>query len=128
MTHRFVSLSLLGLLPMALLAGCPTTPSTDDTGTLMFPDCDAIIAACHDVAPEGATGPAADCHETAHDAASNAECAPVRAICVSICEAIDGGVVHDEDAHSHDEDAPAEDAPAHDDDAHSHDEDAGTAG
>ena len=89
------------------LAGCPTDPPAGDTGPLTFADCEAIVEACHDV-DNGSGGMATTCHDTAHDATSNADCAPLRASCVAACQAIDGGVVHDEDAgaHAHDEDAP----------------------
>jgi predicted small lipoprotein YifL len=101
------------------LAGCPTESPTGDTGPLTFPDCEAIVEACHDV-DDGSGGMPTTCHDTAHDATSNADCAPLRASCVAACSAIDGGVLHAEDApgHTHDEDAPA----------HTHDEDAGTDG
>ncbi len=88
------------------LAGCPTDENGGDTGILTFPDCEAIIEACHDV-DDGTPGMASDCHDLAHDADSNDDCAPMRAACVTACMAIDGGVHHDEDAgeHHHDEDA-----------------------
>lgn len=94
-------------LALALcLSGCPTE-NTTDTGPVTFPDCEAIVEACHEVDP--GSGPAHDCHEAAHDAASNDVCVPLRASCLATCEAIDGGVI-DEDA------GATEDAP-HDHDA-----------
>lgn len=53
-----------------------------------FADCAAIILACH--AADPGTGPLHDCHELAHDAASNAECAPARAACVALCTGATG--------------------------------------
>lgn len=83
------------------LTGCPTDEHHDDTGVLTFPDCEAIVEACHDV-DDGSPGMAHDCHETAHDADSNDDCAPTRAACVAACQAIDGGMGHhDEDAGEH---------------------------
>lgn len=85
------------------LSGCPTNNDGGDTGPVTFADCEAIIEACHEVDP--GTGPAHDCHEAAHDAVSNADCAPLRASCVATCAAIDGGVPADAGAvdapHSH---------------------------
>lgn len=106
---RFTLLASLALLT-GLLAGCPTDPPAGDTGPLTYADCEAIVEACHDV-DDGSGGMPTTCHDTAHDATSNADCAPLRASCVAACQAIDGGM------HSHDEDAPG----------HSHGEDAGTA-
>lgn len=82
------------------LTGCPTEEHDGDSGVVGFPDCEAIVDACHDV--DNGTGRASECHDTAHDADSNDDCAPVRAECVSVCQAIDGGVHHeDEDAGEH---------------------------
>lgn len=89
------------LLVTLALAGCPTDPDDGDSGILTFPDCEAIVEACHEV-DDGSPGMAHDCHETAHDADSNDDCAPMRAACVAACEAIDGGMAHgDEDAGEH---------------------------
>jgi|GEM_PF-2881271 len=92
------------LLPFLLvtlaLAGCPSDENGDDAGYLTFPDCEAIVDACHDV--DDGTGRASECHDISHDADSNDDCAPVRAECVSVCQAIDGGMAHhDEDAGEH---------------------------
>lgn len=102
------SLHLSVVAAALALAGCSSDPPAGDTGPLTFADCDAIIEACHAV-DDGSPGMIATCHDTAHDATSNADCAPLSATCVAACAAVDGGVVHDEDApeHSHDEDAGA---------------------
>ena len=47
------------------------------------------------------TGTIHDCHETAHDAASNAPCAPIAASCVAMCDAIDGGLSDDDAGGGH---------------------------
>jgi hypothetical protein len=104
----FIASTLIALA----LAGCPTETPAGDTGPLTFADCDAIIEACHDV-DDDSGGMASTCHDTAHDADSNDDCAPLRVECVAACQAIDGGVHHE------DEDAGTGDAGDH------HDEDAG---
>ena len=84
-----------------VLAACSPVPSSGDTGPASFPDCEAIVEACHDVDP--GSGPAHDCHEAAHDAASNDACAPLVASCLATCAAIDAGSLdagaHDDAAH-----------------------------
>lgn len=88
-------------LALALcLAGCPTENHDTDTGPASFPDCEAIVEACHMVDP--GSGPAHDCHEAAHDAASNDVCAPLRASCLATCGALDGGVIDEDAPHDHD--------------------------
>lgn len=89
-----------------------TTPAAD-SGSLTdlepsspYPDCQSIIDACHE--KDISEGPAHDCHEIAHGAKSNADCAPKKTECIATCNAVDAG--HDEtdagDAgHHHDEDA-----------------------
>lgn len=84
----FVALVFAGL-------GCDGTPATHH--------CQDIINVCHDVDP--GTGPAHDCHETAHDG-DEAACEPMRDECVSLCESLspvehDGG--HGEHDGGHDE-------------------------
>lgn len=100
--------SILAFALCLALSGCPSSPGSDaggyPDGPTTFPDCDAIVEACHEVDP--GTGPIHDCHETAHDAASNEPCAPIRATCVMMCEAVDGGVIAEDAPHDHDEDAP----------------------
>lgn len=101
---------------LALLVGCG-----GDGGSTTTHDCADIIAACHEVDP--GSGPIHDCHEVGHDG-DEAACTPVRASCVSMCEAaepVDGGAhMHDHDggAHMHD----------HDGGAHMHGEDGGGGG
>jgi hypothetical protein len=58
---------------------------------LTFADCEAIVDACHDV-DDGSGGMPTICHDTAHDADSDDDCAPLRVECVAACTAIDGGV------------------------------------
>jgi hypothetical protein len=106
-------LRVLTLLSVALpLAGCPTDPPSNDGGVLDFPDCEAIVDACHEPDEAGGGGMIGTCHDLAHDADSNDDCAPLRAECVSVCMAFDGGVPDDagtpEDAEAHDEDADHE--------------------
>jgi hypothetical protein len=105
---------LVGLGLVASLAGCPTTSSpTGDAGDhhSAFPDCEAVIEACHDV--EDASPEALECHNVAHEAASNDDCAPTRVECVALCEALltDGGHADDDGGHA-DEDAAASDVDA----------------
>ncbi len=94
----------LSLLALACAAqACTPSSPPGDAGPASFPDCEAIVEACHDVDP--GAGPAHDCHEAAHDAASNAECTPLVASCVAACAAIDAGAVDagpdDHGGHSH---------------------------
>ena len=88
------SLKFVPLAAIVVLSGCPMPEARSDSGPASFPDCGAIIEACHDVEP--GSGAAHDCHELAHDAASNDPCVAPRAMCVALCAAIDGGVA-DED-------------------------------
>lgn len=90
MTHRFLLLA-----SVLLFTGCPTETPAGDTGPLTFPDCEAIVEACHDPAEAGGGTVIQDCHDASHDATSNADCAPLRASCVAACQAFDGGVVED---------------------------------
>lgn len=91
-------------LAASLLAlSCTPSSPASDAGPVSFPDCEAIVEACHDVDP--GAGPAHDCHEAAHDAAANAECTPLVTSCLAACAAIDAGPVdagHEDDAaHPH---------------------------
>jgi len=94
--------SKLALAASLVLASCTPSSPPGDAGPASFPDCEAIVEACHDVDP--GAGPAHDCHEAAHDAASNADCTPLVTSCLAACAAIDAGPVdagaHD-DAHAH---------------------------
>lgn len=104
-------LSFLPFFALAL-AGCPdnTPPATDggvdahahedDAGGGGGLSCERIIGACHDV--DIGTGRIAECHDTAHDAASTeATCAAIVDECVMICSAVDAGPPSTEDAGPH---------------------------
>jgi hypothetical protein len=104
----------LPLLFALALAGCPdnTTPPASDSGVDAHahdetdapvgggPSCESIIAVCHDV--DIGTGRIAECHDTAHDAASTeATCAAIVEECVALCTAVDAGPPSDQDAGPH---------------------------
>lgn len=97
----------LPFVAVLMLTGCPTEPPPPGD------DCEAIFDACHEPDEAGGGGLIAECHDLAHDAASNDVCVARRAECVAACMAFDGGVPDDagvpEDAdHEHDEDADHE--------------------
>lgn len=58
----------------------------DGGHTSDYPACQAIIDACHPK-DDGTNLDVNGCHETAHDATSNAPCEAEQARCVALCEA-----------------------------------------
>jgi len=54
--------------------------------TSPYPDCNAIIQACHQL-DVGDPGPIHACHDTASGASSNADCTPHKADCLAVCVA-----------------------------------------
>lgn len=80
-----------------------STTTTTDAGehTSPYPSCQAILSACHEL--DTGEGPIHDCHEVAHDATSEADCAPRKAECLATCvEPSDAGADAASDAHDHD--------------------------
>ncbi|MBK6697382.1 MAG: hypothetical protein IPG50_35105 [Myxococcales bacterium] len=121
MLIRTLSVSSLLALLVPLTSACHSDDDHSHTST--FASCTAIIDACHPV--DVGAGAIHDCHEAAHNATKEDDCAPKKATCVALCAAAgDGGAAAD-GAHSH---APADAAlsvDAHDaahaeDAAHSH--------
>ncbi len=69
--------------------------------TSPYPSCQAILSACHEL--DTGEGPIHECHEVAHDATSEADCAPRKAECLATCvEPADAGADAASDAHDHD--------------------------
>lgn len=75
--------------------------------TSPYPSCQAITSACHEV--DVGDGPIHDCHDKAHAAKSDSDCAPIKDNCVQICQAAaadggahgDGGAGGDGGEHGH---------------------------
>jgi hypothetical protein len=71
--------------------------------TSSYPDCNAIIEACHEV--DVGEGPIHDCHDKAHAATSEADCTPIKDNCLAICSAAKndagGGSSSGEDSGTH---------------------------
>lgn len=69
-----------------------------------YPSCKAIIEVCHEV--DVGAGPVHDCHETAHDAKGDSDCAPTKDSCVALCKAAaaDAGGTEDGGTEEHDHD------------------------
>lgn len=67
-----------------------------------YPDCDAIIKACHPY--DVGEGTVHDCHDQGHEATSNDKCAPVKEMCLKACQeaaaaaGADGGTTNAGDA------------------------------
>lgn len=98
MTNKKTIACLAVIAAIGALGACS---SDDDDGhghthESSFPDCDAIIEACHEK-DVGQGGTITECHSTAHEAKSEAECTPKKDSCVAACNAavVDGGA-HDQ--------------------------------
>jgi hypothetical protein len=85
--------------------------SHDDAGahTSPYPSCNEITQACHKY-DTGDNVPIHDCHELAHAAKGDGDCAPKKDECLKICAAAgadagstDGGGGDAEEHHEHDE-------------------------
>ncbi|MDF2693427.1 MAG: hypothetical protein K0S65_1810 [Labilithrix sp.] len=64
--------------------------------TSPYPSCNAITQACHEV--DVGEGPIHDCHDQAHGAKSDSDCAPIKDQCLQICAEAkaDGGATEHE--------------------------------
>jgi hypothetical protein len=86
----------LAAVVMLVFAACDDDHEHDDGHDLgghtsPYPSCNAITQACHMY--DTGEGPLHDCHERAHSAKSDADCAPTKDECLRLCAeaAKDGG-------------------------------------
>ena len=82
----------------AVVGGCHD--DDDHTHTSTYPSCTAIIDACHPV--DVGTGAFHDCHELAHNATKEEDCAPKKTSCLALCAASSDGGTASDAAHGHD--------------------------
>ncbi|MBX3209423.1 MAG: hypothetical protein KF764_30600 [Labilithrix sp.] len=63
--------------------------------TSPYPSCNEVVEACHEV--DTGEGEIHDCHDTAHGAKADSDCAGTKARCLEICAAAkaDAGADHD---------------------------------
>ena len=98
-------------LIVGLAVACSSSDDTNKTGSSSgakassgytdhsspYPDCDQIIKACHPF--DVGEGQVHDCHDQGHGARSEADCTPVKQMCLDICAAAaaaaDGGTTTD---------------------------------
>ena len=91
--NRIAVTSLALTAALASFVACKSDDDHDHDHSHMspYPACDAIIEACHPV--DKGEGRISECHTTAHEATSDATCAPIKDECIRVCEAapVDGG-------------------------------------
>jgi hypothetical protein len=92
-----ISMTLALLLGTASLA-CSSSDDHKNSSTSSggytdhsspYPDCDAIIKACHPY--DVGEGDIHNCHDQGHEAHSEADCTPVKQKCLDICAAAAAG-------------------------------------
>ncbi|MBX3232402.1 MAG: hypothetical protein KIT84_22520 [Labilithrix sp.] len=91
-----MKIALVPVLALALVACGDDDKKTDDPKgssgytdhSSPYPACDAIIKACHPL--DTGEGTIHDCHDQGHLAKSEADCTPVKDMCLAACVA-DGG-------------------------------------
>jgi hypothetical protein len=82
-------IAVTSIVLTAALAGFVACKGDDDdhhdhSHLSPYPACDAIIEACHPV--DKGEGRISECHTTAHEAQSDATCAPIKDECIRVCE------------------------------------------
>jgi hypothetical protein len=103
---KLLALAMAAAAATFVWTGCDSDDDDDhhsaeaDGGhTSKFPSCNEITTACHEV--DVGEGPIHDCHETAHGAKSDSDCAPRKENCLKICNEAkaDAGAEHDGGEH-----------------------------
>ncbi len=89
-------ISVAAIAAITLAFGCSSktnpTPAADagEGHTSPYPTCQLILDKCHEL--DVGEGDIHECHETAHDATSDAPCQAAKAKCDTVCvEKPDGG-------------------------------------
>ena len=81
--------ALLALLVAGCSSSSDNTSSSSSSGytdhSSRYPTCDQIIKACHPY--DIGEGRIHDCHDQGHEAKSDADCTPVKDLCLSACAA-----------------------------------------
>jgi hypothetical protein len=81
---RFLSIFAVSVLAVAACHDDHDDDGHDLNGhTSPYPSCNAITQACHMY--DTGEGPIHDCHDRAHDAKSDADCAPTKDECLRLC-------------------------------------------
>ncbi len=92
-------MKIISITVLTLIAGLAACSSSDDKPSSssgkassgytdhssIYPACDEIIKACHPY--DVGEGYVHDCHDQGHGAKSEADCTPVRQMCLDICHA-----------------------------------------